>query len=356
MKHSQVLIPPNFLMPADEFKKSDNPWRAFVEAPFEPNHPLKEEVVGMLLESYLRDMLTACAAKLCMPAYSDQFWASPKRLRKLLPPSLSKRIDFVDRGGGLWDNICAYFKPMCDDMPPFEQREGEDMPGYYAYLVEIAWCFYLLVAATRRGSEAVFNPVALAKITGHLVDTNIWSGESRTRLGLLAGVFGLFKVNEELPCFMCTLPPGESLRSRMEELLEDAYLLEASGLRRFFSVSSNKASVRRDLRRLLDFIAKNRSWAKNAVVVTSQMSSIAPSIGQVGGLFGKFLPNLGGDTSACLLLDDLRTDFSQRMWRVEGHMDVTKGRDSWFIKMIRTYKTPMQAAIDALSDLSEECT
>jgi hypothetical protein len=57
---------------------------------------------------------------------------------------------------------------------------------------------------------------------------------------------------------------------RLDDIMADAYLLEASYLRKLFGLRQNIASVRRDLRSLTSFIAKNRPWAKGIVKVAWQ--------------------------------------------------------------------------------------
>ena len=71
------------------------------------------------------------------------------------------------------------------------------------------------------------------------------------------------------------------LIERIDEILEDAYLLEASKLRMFFSPGANWAALRRDLRILLSWVIRNRGWAKNAFRLGEQIVTVPGQIGVV---------------------------------------------------------------------------
>jgi hypothetical protein len=58
---------------------------------------------------------------------------------------------------------------------------------------------------------------------------------------------------------------------RVDEMLGDAHLLETSHLRKKLCLSRNKAAVRRDLVRVLNFIRNHSSWARGVTRIGTEL-------------------------------------------------------------------------------------
>jgi len=115
------------------------------------------------------------------------------------------------------------------------------------------------VLAARYKGEAVLSPEQFIAYTTELDESPSTSAEGRARLARLAGLIQLFDTSQTVPSLRVRPDVGpQDVSHRIAEILEDAYLLEASHLRRTFGLKQNIASVRRDLRKLLEFITKNR--------------------------------------------------------------------------------------------------
>src|ERR1041384_4680400 len=71
---------------------------------------------------------------------------------------------------------------------------------------------------------------------------------ARARLATIAGLFSSLRAGQgDIPS-LSVIPTGKAgiLTERVHELAEDAYLLEASAVRRFLGLGSNIAALRRD--------------------------------------------------------------------------------------------------------------
>jgi len=103
------------------------------------------------------------------------------------------------------------------------------------------------------------------------------SGEARIRLSLIKGLAVCFERQDGIPALVRRPHLVAGLSERIDEILEDAYLLEASRIRTFFSPGANWAALRRDLRRVLAWVARNRSWARDAVRPGEQLFCASPA-------------------------------------------------------------------------------
>ncbi len=135
-----------------------------------------------------------------------------------------------------------------------------------------------------------------------LHDLEFFSGESKARLAILEGLLKTFKTEPELPG-LYIIPSSETFfTERIEEILEDAHLLEASTLRRTFSVRANVASVKRDLRKLMNFIASKKKWAKGILKATSQTILIPKSVEAIGENILEIVPSLTDNVKSPVLI------------------------------------------------------
>ena len=259
------------------------------------------------LEHYIRRMIGACARRVCIPAHSRSMWAAPQRLKSLLSPSNRKRIRFIDRKQALWVDIEEYFRPVVAEVPRQEMIRDDPKRGKLAlgrFLEESVWDLYLLALATRNQCEVPLSPTQAIQKIDTLVGSNLLSPESRSRLAIVRGLFSLFGDVQEVPCFRyIATEPHQSLTERLDEILDDAYLLEASCLRRFLGLKANVKAIKRDLRKLVQFIVKNRSWAKGVLAAASQTAVLPTVPGETAEKLFDILPNLRGNYFAPVLVD-----------------------------------------------------
>jgi hypothetical protein len=71
--------------------------------------------------------------------------------------------------------------------------------------------------------------------------------------------------------------PGSAafVADAIDEILDDAEFLQASALRRWFSISSNKRAVSRDLRRVVSALTQKKRWAQSLAAVSKSLVGIA---------------------------------------------------------------------------------
>ena len=263
---------------------------------------LKKEDVGNPLEFYVRNMLCACASTISIPAYGRSMWASPNQIKSGLSESAGKRLKFVDRSHMVWTSVERYLSPIYGDVKKGLSKE-EIKHGGHTPLDGIALDLYLLLLAIRGHSEVPIIPAQTLKNIDGLSKKSELRAENRTRLAVIRGVFGLYNKESDIPGFRCIANRGQSLKERLDEILDDAYLLDAPRLRRFFGLQSNMRAIKRDLRKLTMFIAKNRPWAKGAVIAASQSATLANSSAEMMDKMIDIFPDLTSDSSTPILID-----------------------------------------------------
>lgn len=230
----------------------------------------RRQVTEMMLREYISDsfeatfrvMIANCAAKIYLPSYPRSSWAAPANLKSLLSQSLKNRIVFIDRRNRILKSVIAYLQPLngvCDNQA----------------IELLSWKLYQLVLATRNNCETFLEPDKVVLEIRKMKETTSLSREGLARLAKLEGIFRCYSLKEDIPAFVFSTTVGRySMSERIEEILEDAYFLEASFLRRFFSIKSNVAIVKRKLRQLLNAIVKERTWAKGILAVGAQSALI----------------------------------------------------------------------------------
>jgi len=263
------------------------------------NHPntdgMSLEFVVNSLELYVRRMIGSCACKVCLPAHGRSMWTSPQRLKSLLSPSNRKRLQFVDRSSGIWVDVEHYLRPVSNDVAG---------GGVCPLLDKISWDLYLLVLATRYRCEAPLAPGHTIAWLDNLINAYVLSPESKSRLSIIRGLFSLFSDRTDIAGFRyIATSQYPSLRDRLDEIVEDAYLLEASRLRRFLSLKGNVVSLRRDLRKVVLFIAKHRLWAKGLLAAGSHIAALPNAPAQVVEGLIEIFPGLEGECSPPLLVE-----------------------------------------------------
>jgi hypothetical protein len=217
---------------------------------------------------------------------------SPKRIKRLLPPSAARRIKFVDRGSGKWFAVERYLQPVLDDARRASRSsEGERKPE--SLVRELMGHVYSISLSVSKKAPAIVPPVPMLDLVERLGQFSL-SSESRARLAVLKGVAACFERHSEIPALVCKPQLAVPLSERIDEILEDAYLLEASRLRTFFSTGANWAALRRDLRKILGWVVRNRGWAKQAVrlgeqvvTVPGQTSLVTDALAEIGLVAGQ---------------------------------------------------------------------
>ena len=225
-----------------------------------------ENCAATSLELYFRRMLLRCALRVHVPYNSGPDVPSPRQIKALLAPTVKNTIRFVDRYDRYWNAVVAYLRPISRSL----QNDQRDWP--LALDSSLARNLYLLILATKHESEVVLPPRETLDIITKIEANGNLDAEAKARLSVVAGLFGSFTRSVEGHTLRL-LPniPSFALSERIEEILEDAYLLEASHLRRMLGIKECVTSIKRDLRLLLSFIQKKRPWAKGIVSIGSDV-------------------------------------------------------------------------------------
>jgi len=238
-----------------------------------------KRIISESIENYLLQMVSQCALKISLPIQKSL--PSPTTIKRGLTPTIRKTISFLDNQRGLWDAIVQYLKPIRDSVKIDDKFHPYEPSSVYL----LSWNLYMLVLGIRSQSQIVMSPEStLELIKMFLTKPKKISREAKARLMLLNGIFSSFEMSEGIGGFQ--IRPEISLNmisERLEEIVEDAYLLEASSLRKFLSFNANKTAIKRDLRKLVNFISKNRPWAKGLLRSTEHLGFIG-STNAVSGL------------------------------------------------------------------------
>ena len=226
-----------------------------------------KKVIAESVEGFLMQMVAQCALQVHLPSLSSL--PSPSVIKKELTPTARKSIKFLDYRHTLWKAIIEYLVPIRDSVKLDKKVHPYEPSSVY----RLGWNIYMLILGKRTQSQIIMSPeLSVDLINMFLTKSKKLSREAKARLLLLKGIFSSFELSPDIGGFQIVSGASMNLVSdRLEEIVEDAYLLEASALRRFFGINSNKASIRRDLRKLVNFISKNRPWAKGLLKSTKHV-------------------------------------------------------------------------------------
>jgi len=263
--------------------------------------------ISNCLEEYLRRMIGACACSVSIPAPNPKMWTTPRHLKSLLVPTLRKRMRFVDRRHTIWADLQAYLLPVFEDLPADDAKRKLPAPvGPRRSLHEVIWALYMITLASQHHCEVVLSPNEVIAIIDQLIKSKHLSTESKSRLSVVRGIFALYSHSLKVPGFsFITKAPRISLRERLDEILADAYLLEASHLRRFLGLNANAKAIQRDLRKLIKFIVNNRPWAKGILSASTQLAQLPAIPTDAAGLIFDAISTKVTDPSAPLLIDPI---------------------------------------------------
>lgn len=256
---------------------------------------IDKEIFQSSVELYIRKMISLCATEIVMPAYSKEYWATPKRIKALLTPNSRKHIKFADQRDAVWSNVRKYFSSMIQDC-------GESRDGLGNVLFDIASQFYLLIMASKFKCELFLSPIFANELINSIINAPYLSLESKSRLSTIQGIYNLYVEDNDIAGFYCRPTMGKQFSERIDEIMEDAYLLEASTIRRLIGIKENAASLKRDLRKLVKAIVKNRSWAKELLGIVSEVAWRPNGTDKVIASLLNIVPSLNGESAPILLM------------------------------------------------------
>lgn len=230
-------------------------------------------------EGLVQTALRACAPSLLMTRVPPGMQKAGAELcLKAMSPTSRKKLVQVDRRDTVWNAVRQYFQPILSALARIRtiRVDGSGRVDVVPELQSLARDVHLLALASRHSAQLEMDLEWNRRfVAAALQDTEfLRETEAAARLAVLHGVFACFSVEVKVPT-LGVAPRDESrFRDAIEEILEDAYLLEASALRRFLCFEANKAALRRDIRMLLKAVTK-RKWASGLLKVTED-ASLAP--------------------------------------------------------------------------------
>jgi len=205
---------------------------------------------------YVGALLGGCAPRITMITPPPTAWASADRLAGWLPPTFNRRLTFVDANGTAWSRVERYFEPIFESCLEYDLQDARDL----------AIDLYEVVLGAQLGLEIHIVPSATVEmVDGFLNETHI-RGEARARLVVLRSLFAA--ATETVPHAGLEAVPGRErfLAETIDDILDDAEFLQASALRRHFSMSSNKRALSRNVRRLLSAVTRKKAWARSLMM------------------------------------------------------------------------------------------
>ncbi|HDH13023.1 MAG TPA: hypothetical protein ENG83_12635 [Nitrospirae bacterium] len=238
-----------------------------------------DELITKSLELYIRQMLSSNTLSLSIPSTYLPKTLGKEKFKKVLAKSLFKRIKFIDNKHSTWDAIKKYHNPIIEDIKDIKQNNPNERTPK-SLVDELIAHVYSISLSIKRKSPAIIPPDSMEELIERLNAYSLGS-ESKARLTVLNGISNCFEKKEDIPVLVCRPNLAIPLADRIDEIMEDAYLLEVSKLRTFLSLESNWVSIKRDIRKILNFIIKNRSWAKNIVQIGTQTIGIPKETGAV---------------------------------------------------------------------------
>lgn len=255
-------------------------------------------------------MVSNCSLEIYVPYADENNWMRHSELKSSLSRTISKTIRFVDKRDQLWETCLDYLDPIRSTA---DDRMKVD---------ELAWSLYLLMLATKYRGEVVLPPEKVKlQIYSIKKGSNI-NQEAKARLAKIEGIFNCFDSKIQIPSLTFRKHISkDAISNRIDDICEDAYLLEASALRKFIGYKSNRAAIVRDLRKIIRFISKSRNWAKGIVNVGSANINGSESAFKIAEHVVDILPDLQSQPGCPALLD-----YDTCFWGGEyGCIEVVKG-------------------------------
>lgn len=271
--YNTVLTWPTIVVPDDEpFEKLGAAMIAMRSRAKSPDPRLSSAPdISDTLGLYVAALLGGCAPRVTMVAPPASAWLSAKRLTGWLPPSFSRRLTFVDANGGAWHRVERYFEPIFEACVDYDIEEARD----------VAIDLYEVILGAQSGSEIHIDPAATLQVVDGLMGDKHIRGEARARLVVLRSLFAA--TNETVLHSGLAVVAGRErlIAETIDDILDDSEFLQASALRRHFSVASNKRALSRNIRRLLRAVAGKKRWAR--LLLMSAQSLVVMACGKIGG-------------------------------------------------------------------------
>lgn len=221
--------------------------------------------IGVTFGSYVGALLGSCAPRVTMVTPPPTAWVSANRLTEWLPPTFSRRLVFVDANGAEWSRVERYFEPIFEVCLEYDLQDARDL----------AIDLYEVVLGAQSGSEIHIVPSATVEMIDGFLNEKHIRGEARARLVVLRSLFTAAK--ESMPHSGLQAVPGRErfLAETIDDILDDAEFLQASTLRRHFSIASNKRALSRNVRRLLGALTRKKPWARSLMITAQSLIVMA---------------------------------------------------------------------------------
>lgn len=275
VSHNSILAPPLFAFSRKVGIVSHyKPWEVTFNSKEEGKLGIDSgrELAAAGLESYVRQMVAQFALEIRIPILKGSPLNKGQAIKNMMSPSLRKRLIMVDCRKTIWSAVETYIKPLRQDIQS-DGWDGDASP--HGMLSRFTWGVYIMILGNKAGADVPINPRQMMKLSEALSSLSGLNAESRGRLAVMRGIFAAYRDTDTFQglSFVPGLLAGQ-ISERMDEMIEDAYFLEASHLRRLFGLRQNLTSVRRDLRLLTRFIAKKSPWARGITQVASQIGFV----------------------------------------------------------------------------------
>lgn len=274
--YNTVLAWPTIVVPADEPLEVLGAATIAMISRSDCNDPRLSSLpdISETFGFYVGALLACCAPNVRMICPPCTSWVSANRLKAWLPPSFNRRLTFVDATSAAWFRIERYFEPIFEACVDCQTEDARDL----------AIDLYQITLGAQSSSEIHIDPNAtLAMIHGLLGVNRIRGdararhirGEARARLGVLRSLFEA--ANDAVPHAGLQMVSGRErfVADTIDGILDDAEFLQASALRRTFSVASNKRAVSRMIRRLLAAVTRKQLWARSLLMAAQSLVVVA---------------------------------------------------------------------------------
>jgi len=213
---------------------------------------------------YVGALLGGCATRVTMVTPPPTAWVSARRLTGWLPPTFSRRLTFVDPNGTAWSRVERYFEPIF-----------EACVDYLDDARDLSIDLYEVVLGAQLRSEVHIIPNATVEVIDGMLGQDHIRGEARARLVVLRSLFAAANDTVSYSGLQGVSGRERFLAETIDDILDDAEFLQASALRRHFSVASNKRALSRNIRRLVAAVTRKKAWARSLMVVAQSLMVLA---------------------------------------------------------------------------------
>lgn len=248
-----------------------------------------------------------------MPDLASEVWATPRRLAKLMSPSLRRRVQFIDRRKTLWHAVERYFEPF--------RTVAADGKVNVAHILQID---YLALAVYQTLIALKFNcEVAIAADTVHvasyLLNLSSIDAERRARVAVISGLLKTI-VTLNAPTLVFNGNRNEPIvQDLMSAILDDAEFLQASRLRRFLSYESNRRALLRDIRRAASIVSR-RPLFRAVLSIAMQPLTLLPVGKTLSGFVDTLTSQVHTDSKFVVSSQPYRLSRGLRLYQGMPHL------------------------------------